>query len=101
MGFLTDVTDQTRRRLADEPLDAGLLLTRAQMMSPPRDLVAALRSSAPAIIAEVKRASPSGGAISPEAAPVAQAASYVDGGAAVVSVLTDPVHFDGSLVDLQ
>jgi indole-3-glycerol phosphate synthase len=101
MGFLTDVTEQVRRRLMDHPLDAGALMSRARMMSPVRGLEEALGGASPAIIAEVKRASPSAGAISPKADPVAKAIAFAEGGAAAISVLTERDHFDGSPLDLQ
>jgi indole-3-glycerol phosphate synthase len=66
----------------------------------PRDFVAALRRYKPAIIAEVKRASPSKGDILPGLDPAAVARDYQVGGAAAVSVLTDR-HFKGSLADLS
>jgi indole-3-glycerol phosphate synthase len=53
------------------------------------------------LIAEVKRASPSAGSISADADPVAQAEAYATAEAAVVSVLTEPLHFGGSLDDLR
>jgi indole-3-glycerol phosphate synthase len=65
-----------------------------------RDFVAALRVHRPAIIAEVKRASPSKGDIFPELDPAAVARDYIAGGAAAISVLTDR-HFKGSLDDLR
>src|SRR5215472_3785090 len=68
--------------------------------TPPRDFAGALRRHKPAIIAEVKRASPSKGDILPELDPAAVARDYQDGGAAAVSVLTDR-HFKGSLADLS
>ncbi len=52
------------------------------------------------VIAEVKRASPSKGAIAPGLDAASQAALYVDGGAAAISVLTEPSRFGGSLADL-
>ncbi len=54
-----------------------------------------------AIIAEVKRRSPSKGAIRESIAARDQAAAFESGGAAAISVLTEPVHFGGSLADLE
>jgi indole-3-glycerol phosphate synthase len=101
MGFLTDLTERRRRDLLERPLDASALMARARVRPPARDLVAALRATRPALIAEVKRASPSAGAIARDRDPAGQARSYVAGGAAAVSVLTETEHFDGSLVDLE
>jgi indole-3-glycerol phosphate synthase len=53
-----------------------------------------------AVIAEVKRQSPSKGAIRLGIDPVAQARAYAAGGAAAISVLTEPAHFGGSVQDL-
>jgi indole-3-glycerol phosphate synthase len=103
MGFLTDLTDEIRHTLAERPLDESRLLARAQARPPARDALAAIRAAdpSPAVIAEVKRASPSAGPIAPDADPAAQARAYVDAGAAVISVLTEPTHFHGSLTDLE
>jgi indole-3-glycerol phosphate synthase len=53
------------------------------------------------VIAEVKRASPSKGAIAPGLDAATQASNYVAGGAAAISVLTEPSRFGGSLDDLR
>jgi len=66
----------------------------------PRSFVDALRVRKPAIIAEVKRASPSKGDILPGLDSAAVALDYADAGAAAISVLTDR-HFKGSLADLR
>lgn len=101
MGFLTDYVNDVRRRLGETPLDDGALLARARVRPPARDFVAALRGGTPALIGEVKRASPSVGTIADDADPVAQALAYAAGGAAVISVLTEPRHFHGSLADME
>src|SRR6202795_2199385 len=66
----------------------------------PRDFIAALRARRPAIIAEIKRASPSKGDIFHGLDPASVATDYANAGAAAISVLTDR-HFKGSLDDLR
>lgn len=77
------------------------LRARAGDRSPALPFAAALRGPAVRVIAEVKRASPSKGTIAPGLDAIAQAALYVQGGAAAISVLTEPSRFGGSLSDLD
>lgn len=101
MGFLSEKSVSVRRRLERSPLDESQLLARASLAPEPRDFAASIGSSEMTVIAEVKRASPSAGAIAEDADPVEQARRYEVGGAAAISVLTDAEHFGGSIVDLQ
>jgi indole-3-glycerol phosphate synthase len=85
--------DQLRERV---PLIE--LQKQAATVTPPRDFVAALRQgkTQPALIAEVKKASPSKGVIRADFDPVAIAQSYEKAGASCISVLTDQKFFQGS-----
>jgi len=65
-----------------------------------RNCITALKGGDVAVIAEVKRASPSKGALAAIADPAALAMDYEAGGARVISVLTEPRRFGGSLEDL-
>jgi len=75
---------------------------RAEAAAPARSLGAAL-SAAPgiALIAEMKRASPSAGLLSSDLDPALTARTYAENGAAAISVLTERDHFRGSLEDLR
>jgi indole-3-glycerol phosphate synthase len=75
---------------------------RAGQAPPPLDFVSALRASrrAPALIAEVKRASPSRGLLVANFDACALARTYAENGAAAISVLTDEAYFKGHLDDL-
>ncbi|KAI8384991.1 indole-3-glycerol phosphate synthase-domain-containing protein [Radiomyces spectabilis] len=74
----------------------------AMHVAPPlKDFVARLRQSKPALMAEVKRASPSKGNIDISANAAEQALKYALAGASVISVLTEPKWFRGSLNDMR
>ncbi|KAI9465689.1 N-anthranilate isomerase [Lactarius psammicola] len=68
---------------------------------PPIPLVARLKAKTPALMAEIKRASPSKGPIALSANAAQQALTYALSGASVISVLTEPTWFKGSLLDLR
>jgi len=89
--------DQMRERL---PL--AQLQRQVAQAPAPRDFLAALRQGKthPAVIAEVKKASPSKGVIRADFDPVAIAQSYQQGGATCLSVLTDAKFFQGSFENL-
>ena len=74
---------------------------RAQGSPRPLDAMAALRAPGVGVIAEVKRASPSRGELAAIADPAQLARAYQDGGARVISVLTEKRRFNGSLEDLD
>ena len=77
--------------------------SRAEASPAPRDFKAALlraREHGAALIAEIKRASPSKGSFAPDLDAAVIAGQYARGGAACLSVLTDRTHFGGSLADL-
>lgn len=95
-----------RKRLEVAALEAATpereLVARLADAPRPRPLAATLsrRGGPTRVIAEVKRASPSAGAISAGLDAVAQARAYQEAGAAAISVLTDGPGFGGSLADL-
>lgn len=101
MSFIERITAARRADAAARASSLEALRSAAAGAPQPRPFAGALAGSGLALIAEVKRASPSAGAIRPGADPVALARAYEAAGAAAVSVLTEPEHFGGSLDDLR
>jgi tryptophan synthase beta chain len=102
-GILAEIA---ARRAHDVAADLGdatyAALVRATGAAPaPRPIAERLAAPGLHLIAEVKRASPSAGAIAPSADVVARARAYADGGAAVISVLCEPHWFGGTVADLR
>ncbi|MEA3406917.1 MAG: indole-3-glycerol phosphate synthase TrpC [Chloroflexota bacterium] len=96
--IVADVRAALERRKADCP--QRRLEERVEGMAPPLDLQAFLRRPGVSIIAEVKRASPSRGALNMGLDPAQLAVTYASAGAQAISVLTEERHFRGQLADL-
>lgn len=103
MSLLDDILVGAREDLAARQRGTSLedLKRLAAGRRPALDGAAALRRPGVAVIAEVKRSSPSKGALAAIADPAALAEDYEAGGASVISVLTERRCFGGSLADLE
>lgn len=103
MTVLDSILDGVRADVAarEAVLDLAAVKAAAQAAPPALDAAAALRASGIGVIAEVKRASPSKGALADIPDPAVLAAAYEAGGARVISVLTEERRFHGSLADLD
>ena len=100
-GTLGTIVTQAEARAALLEQRRGDLESDAEETLPGASLARALRSTSVALLAEVKRRSPSKGAIAESLDALAQTRAYADGGAAAVSILTEREHFGGSVDDLQ
>jgi indole-3-glycerol phosphate synthase len=99
-GVLGRIIHETSRRVATARAIRSDLEARARAVAAPPDFVTALRGPEVKVIAEVKRRSPSRGDINAQLDPASRAREFEAGGAAAVSVLTEPTHFGGSEQDL-
>jgi indole-3-glycerol phosphate synthase len=102
-SFLARIIAARREDAVRRAAQGALEIARegARAASSPRSFTAALAAPTIALIGELKRASPSAGTIDAAADPVAVARAYESGGAAAISVLTEPDYFRGSLEDLR
>lgn len=105
MAFLDDILASTRERIAatraaisQEEVDDMVAAAAS-----PLDFAAALRSGGdqPAIVAEIKRATPSSGDLDPSVDVPTRAEAYKEGGAAALSILTEPRWFKGVMGDIH
>jgi indole-3-glycerol phosphate synthase len=101
MSVLDDIVATKRGEVAALTPHAATLEADARSAAPARDFAAALRAApGMAVIAEIKRRSPSKGDLAPDLDPAATARAYEAGGASCLSVLTDGPYFGGDWADL-
>lgn len=94
-GLLEEILQRKREEIAARRRRG--LFFRPFWEAPRRDLAQALREKRPAVIAEIKRASPSKGLLARDFHPLRLARAYLQAGAAAISVITDEPYFQGSL----
>jgi indole-3-glycerol phosphate synthase len=101
--ILDRIVAHKREELATAKAAAPLAELRSSVANAPvaRDFAAALRGPGVALIAEVKKASPSRGVLREDFDHIVLAKSYAAGGASAISVLTDEEHFQGTLAHLE
>jgi indole-3-glycerol phosphate synthase len=101
MTFLEELVDSTRRRIGElhELVTPEALEQRIASVETPRGFHKALARDDVAIVAEIKRATPSKGLLRADLNAGATARAYAAGGAAAISVVTEPKHFQGTIED--
>ena len=101
MSVLDSIIEGVREDLAARRLPLSQIHEAMENAAKPLDAYAFLSQSEMNVLAEVKRSSPSKGALAPITDPAALAEQYQEAGAAAVSVLTERRRFAGSLEDLD
>src|SRR4051794_20908090 len=99
-GVLGDLVRASESRAETLRFTSAELTARAAVALPALSFMDALDRKTVAVIAEVKRASPSKGAINPSLEIAEHCRTYEAGGAAAISILTEPVQFGGTIEDL-
>ena len=100
MTILDRILEVKRAEIAAAKAGARDIERKAKAAAAPRDFIGALRARDPAVIAEIKKASPSRGVLREDFDPTTIARSYDGAGAACLSVLTDAQFFQGSAAHL-
>jgi len=100
--YLDDIVAWHRQRALNDTRSFTDLLSEAKSCVPTRGFASSIRETPHlAVIAEIKRKSPSKGELNASLNPAELALQYQLGGASCLSVLTDTNHFGGSVADLQ
>ena len=99
--ILARIVEHKRAELAQDAARRGELERRASSRTGHRDFRLALTAHPPAVIGEIKKASPSKGVLAAAFDPAGLARMYASGGAAALSVLTDRQFFQGAIGDLE
>ena len=101
--ILKEIVEVKRREVERLKVDAPIagLEKRIESQTHPLNMAGALMGPSVRIIAEVKKASPAKGLLAPDFYPARIASTYVDNGAAAISVLTNVDHFQGSIGDME
>ncbi|MBM3659448.1 MAG: indole-3-glycerol phosphate synthase TrpC [Actinobacteria bacterium] len=99
-NVLVEIVESKRAEVAALEPRRAAIEAAAAAAAPARDFLGALRGPTLGVIAEIKRMSPSKGALAPDLDPVATAQAYESGGASCLSVLTDGPYFGGGESDL-
>lgn len=102
--YLDKIVDQHRTAALADTRDLDKLISQAKISLPPRGFEKRLRQDSVtklAVIAEIKRRSPSKGVLKSDLNPKVIADQYLQGGASCLSILTDTEFFGGSVKDLE
>ena len=98
---LSSIIAESETRVSDLRRQRSEIEAAAAAAPDPPRWLGAFDGPSVCVVAEVKRRSPSAGAIAPGLDPAGHARSYAEGGAGAISVLTEEKHFGGSLTDLR
>lgn len=101
MSVLDSIIEGVKEDLESRKLSRAHILEAVEKAAPVRSSISIFHSNSLSLIAEVKRSSPSKGALAPISDPALLASKYEKGGASAISVLTERRRFGGSLEDLD
>ena len=99
MSVLDSIIEGVKEDLESRKLSRAQILEAVEKAAPVRADISNFQNNELSLIAEVKRSSPSKGALAPITDPALLAARYEKGGASAISVLTERRRFGGSLED--